>query len=324
MGIITNIYKKNFLRRFDKDPAIPYYDAGDFPGLDRRDGSFENKAGVTVKYFVYSREGYDPERLILFCPGMGPGHTAYLSEIETLCRAGLKVLTLDYTGCGESGGEKLPSVNAPVRDASELLDLLCPKEEIIPVGHSLGGYTALTLAHVRPEVGRAVVLSGFIGISDEMMGYLKLRFLSDMVSEYEKKLDPELGSADNREYLSKTSDRILWIHSKDDPTVNYRYNAGQVEKLNNPNVRVITVRNKKHNPQYTEEAVATMNAWLGEYARLTAKKKLSSPEDRKAFFESRPISRMTEQDPAVYDLILGFIREPKDGTEAGRFPEDEK
>ena len=248
MGLIANIYRKSFLKRYDKDEAIPYYSTADFEGLTSEVGSFRNSADVIIKYFTYYYDGCDERKLILFCPGMGPGHTAYLTEIETLCRAGYRVLTLDYTGCGSSGGERMTSVNAPVRDACELLALVKPEAEVIPVGHSLGGYTALFVANLTPSVKRAVIISGFIGISDEMMGFLKLRFLADRVKSYEKKLDPRLGAVDNAAYLEKTTDKILWIHSTDDPMVNYKYNAGKVVKMNNPNVRVITVENKKHNP----------------------------------------------------------------------------
>ena len=307
MGLITDLYKKNFLLRFDKDEAIPYYSADDFPGLVCERGSFRNTAGVTIRYFTYYYEGYDPDRLILFCPGIGPGHTAYLAEIETLCRAGCRVLTLDYTGCGESGGDRLPSANVPTRDAMELLDLLHPEEEIIPVGHSLGGYTALNLAHLLSTVTRAVILSGFVSISDEMMGFVKLRILADRVKRFEKKLDPQYGALDNRAYLKTTTDRLLWIHSIDDPMVNYKYNAGQVRKIGNPNVRVITAEHKKHNPQYSTEALETMNAWIGGYERLLREKQLETPEARKAYFADKPVARMTAQDSAVYEEILRFI-----------------
>jgi len=307
MGLIADMYQKNFLLRYDKDEAIPYYSAADFAGLACEAGTFDNSAGVQICYFTYRYAGYDENKLVLFCPGMGPGHTAYLSEIETLCRAGYRVLTLDYTGCGASGGERMTSVNAPVRDAMELLDLLGPKEEIIPVGHSLGGYTALTVAHLSPAVTRAVVISGFIGIADEMMGFLKLRLLADRVRRFEKKLDPRYGAVDNRAYLRSTTEQILWIHSTDDPMVNYKYNAGRVLKIANPNVRVVTVQGKKHNPQYTSEALADMNAWMSEYFRLVREKQLDTLEARRAYFTDKPIGRMTAQDPAVLDEILRFI-----------------
>ncbi len=309
MGLITNMYQKNFLQRYDKDEAVPYYSAADFPGLLCEQRSFSNSAGVRIEYFTYFYEGYKPGKLVLFCPGMGPGHTAYLAEIETLCRAGYRVVTLDYTGCGASGGEKMTSVNAPTADALELLDLLKPAEEIIPVGHSLGGYTALNVANVLPSVTRAVIISGFVTISDEMMGFVKLRILADRIKRFEKKLDPRYASLDNRAYLKTTSDRILWIHSTDDPMVNYKHNAGRALRSGNPNVRVVTVQNKKHNPQYTPEALSLMNGWVSGYYRLMRENKDVTLEERKAFFTDKDIAKMTAQDPAVFDEILRFIGE---------------
>ncbi|MBQ3792600.1 MAG: alpha/beta hydrolase [Clostridia bacterium] len=312
MGIVTSIYRKNFLIRYDKDEAVPYYRCEDFPGLFLEADSFKNSSGVTIRYYIYHYESYDPRTLILFCPGMGPGHTAYLTEIETLCRAGYRVLTLDYTGCGESGGETMTSVNAPTRDAMELLNLLSPEEEVIPIGHSLGGYTALNIAHLALYVTRAVILSGFVSISDEMMGAVKLRFLADRVKHFEEKLDSRYGSIDNRPYLSATTDHLLWIHSTDDPMVNFKYNAGAVRDLHNPNVRVIAVENKKHNPQYTREALTKMYAWIGEYNRLLREKKLATPEAKKAFFADKSIGQMTEQDPEIWKEILSFIKPEKE------------
>ena len=307
MGKITDMYQENFLQRFDKDGIIPYYSAADFPELICAEDAFLNSARALIRYFFYQYPGYDETRLILFCPGIGPGHTAYLAEIETLCRAGCRVLTLDYTGCGASGGERLPSVNRPTRDVLELLDRLSPREEIIPVGHSLGGYTVLNVAQLTPAVKRAVILSGFVSIADEMMGFVKLRPLANCVKRFEKRLDPLYGDLDNRRYLAATKDKLLWFHSTDDPMVNYKHNAGQALKLGNPNVRVVTVEGKRHNPQYSREAVAAMNAWIGEYQRLVKERKLTTPEEKRAYFADKPIGAMTAQDPAVYEEILRFI-----------------
>ena len=309
MGFIENLYQKNFFQRYDLPEAIPFFSAADFPELNCEPGSFRNSAGVEIQYAFFSCAGYDPGRLILLCHGLGPGYRPYFAEIEVLCRAGYRLLTLDYTGCGASGGERLPSCNAPTRDAAELLERLKPSEELIPVGHSLGGYTALNLTNLLPEVRRAVIISGFVGIADEMMGFVKLRVLANRVKRFERKLDPRYGSLDNRAYLSATRDKLLWIQSTDDPVVSYRYNAGLVKRIGNPNVRVLTVEGKKHMPQYTKEALRNMNRWLGEYDRLVREKKLNTPEEKQAYFADKPVAAMTEQDPAVIGEILRFIRE---------------
>lgn len=309
MGLITNIYKRNFLIRYDKDEAIPYFDHTDFPGLVCEPGAVNNTGNVQIRYFIYYYPGYKTDKLILFCPGMGPGHTAYLAEIETLCKAGYRVLTLDYTGCGLSGGEKMDSVNAPTRDVIELLELIKPSEEIVLVGHSLGGYTALNVINLRKDIKKAVVISGFISIANEMTGFVKLRILANRIKRYEKKINPRYGNIDNFKYIAETTDKLLWIHSTDDPMVNYKFNAGKVEKAGNPNVRLITVNNKRHNPQYSADALRTMNAWIGGYNKLISEKQLNTLEERRAYFADKPIARMTEQDPEIFDKIISFIED---------------
>lgn len=309
MGYIVNQYKKNFLIRYDKDGAIPYLSLEDFPGLRCEKGSFKNSSDVVVRYFTYSYDGPRSDKLILFLPGLGPGHTAYFAEIEAICKAGYRVLTLDYAGTGSSGGECLPSVNGPTRDVIELLSALSPQGEIIPVGHSLGGYTALNVANLRQDVKRAVILSGFISISDMMMPMVKLRFLANGVKRFERKLDAHYGSLDNRKYLSSTTDKILWIHSSDDPMVSYKYNAGQIAKIHNPAIRLMTVEGKKHNPQYTMEALSTMHAWMGEYERQVREGQLDTLEKRKEYFADKPAARMVTQDPEILKEILQFLAE---------------
>ena len=308
MGYIVNQYKKNFIKRFDIEEAPPELTVAVFPGLHRDEGSFVNSAGVGIRYYTYYYEGYIGDKLILFCHGLGAGHGWYMTQIELLCRKGYHVLAPDFTGCGTSGGEKLSSVNAPARDAMELIGKLNPREQIVLVGHSLGGYTALTVSNLLPNVRKTVIISGFISISDEMMGFVKLRLLADQVKRFEMKLDPKMASVDNHSYLASTADKLLWIHSEDDPVVNYKYNAGWIKKHNNPNVRLITITGKGHFPMFTSEAIGNMNSWMAEYNGLIKEDKLKTHDEKIGFFRERTMARMTDPEPEVFDEIDRFIR----------------
>lgn len=308
MNPIVKAYKDNFIQRFDKDLAIPYYSYQDFPNLKCVEQQFNNSKGIEISYFVYSYDNYNKDKIIIFCPGIGPGHTAYLSEIDYLCQAGYKVVTLDYTGCGASKGDNLMSTNQPTRDVIELINLLNLKEEIVIVGHSLGAYTALNVINLVPSIHKAVIISGFVDISSEMMGFMKLRLLSNFVKRYEKKIDPVYGKINNWKYLKKTTDDLLFIHSTDDPMVNYKYNTGKVIKIKNPHLTVKTVENKKHNPNYSLEALNFMNQSMGGYFQLINEGKLTTLEERKQYFEDKPISKMTEQDDQIMGIILDFIK----------------
>ena len=308
MGYVVNIYKQNFLQRFDIDEAVPFYSPKDFKGLVFEENSFENSSGANIKYFYFYYPKYQEDKIVLFCPGIGPGHVSYLAEIEWLCKNGYKVLTLDYAGCGYSGGERLPSTNGPTKDIVELLDKLQLKEEIVVVGHSLGGYTAYNVINLKPEIHKAVIISGYVDIASEMQTFMKFRFLANKVKRFEKKLDPVYGNIDNWKYLKNTTDEILIIHSPDDQMVGYKYSTQKVAKLGNPHIHVHIVENRKHNPNYSDEALAFMNNSMYGYNKLLAENKGITLEERKQYFLDKPIEKLTAQDPAIIKLVCDFIK----------------
>jgi len=309
MGPITRKYRSKLLCRYDKDGFTPYLSAADFPGLTVDGGTFVNTVGADVAFFRYRYEDYDPGKLVVFCHGLGAGHTAYLSEIEYLCRNGLQVLTLDYTGCDKSGGDGMLSVNRPTRDVLELIDHLKPAEELSVVGHSLGGYTALNVIRMSDRIKKAVILSGFLE-SKRMLGhFIKSRLINYFVERAERKRDPEIARADNAAYLKKTTDRLLFIASRDDPTVPFGIGAGLAQTLGNDNLSFLIVDGKKHNPNYTSEALAFMLNSFGEFNRLTAEGKLTTLEEKRAFFADKPAAKMTVQDDAVMGEVVKFIKE---------------
>ena len=100
MGIISKVYINKFVCRYDKEVGVPYYSYEDFKGLHQEEYFFNNSKGIEINYFYYYYDNSKEDKIVLFLPGMGPGHCSYMAEIETLAKRGYKVLTLDYTGCG--------------------------------------------------------------------------------------------------------------------------------------------------------------------------------------------------------------------------------
>lgn len=305
--LVSYFLKKFFLHRYDKDEAIPYYSVDDFKDMQFEEHVFNNSDNEQIHYFFYWYKGYKPNIVALFLPGMGPGHTAYFAEINALCKAGYKVLTLDYTGCGVSSGKTMNSIKAPTRDVNELLDLLQLKEEIVLVGHSLGGYTSLNIINIREEIKKAVVISGFLSIELEMSGFIKSKFIVKRIKKCEDKLLTKYKDIDNIKYLESTKDKIMYIQSTDDGMVAYKNALGIVKDIDNSNIECVTLENKKHNPTYTYDALKYMNQTFGEYEYLIKHKKLKTLEDRKEFMSDKEIGKMTEIDQELFKQIIDFI-----------------
>ena len=307
MGPISKVYIQKFVCRYDKEVGVPYYSVEDFKDYKREAYTFNNSKGIEIHYFYYYYENYRTDRIILFCPGLGPGHASYMAEIETLAKRGYKILTIDYTGCGESKGEYMGSLNFPTRDVMELLDLLKLEQEIIIMGHSLGGFTALKVASLRKEITKVVVMSPIIETKPMILRASKSKFITYWIMRYEHKVAKDYDKIDVPNYLGTTTDNVLFIQSIDDPMVPYETSLKIAEEANNPHVQTIKMEGRKHNPNYTEAAVQYMNQVFGAFNRRVMDKKIASDEERINYFKDVSIARLTEQDQKLFDQIFDFI-----------------
>ena len=303
MGIVVHVFKKRMLHRYDKDGYTPYLSSEDFPGLNKEKFTFTNSLNNEISYFYYSYENYRKDLTILFLHGLGPGHTAYMREIETLCKLGYRVLTLDYMGCDSSKGDKLPSLNEPTRDVDDLLNHLQIKNEVVVIGHSLGAYTALNVLNIRKEITKGVIISGFLRPDLVLNVLMKTKLFSKPIARYEKKVEPKYYPINNFEYIKTTNDNLLFIHSKDDPVVNYDAATKDIIAVNKPNIRLITVDGRGHNPTYTDEAAKYTHEIFTEYY------KLKKEEDIRKLMADKSVWKMTEQDQELFKQIKGFIDE---------------
>lgn len=307
MNKIIETYNSSVLVRYDKDGIIPYYSVDDFPNLQMEKHTFINSAKDKIAYFFYYYKGYKKDEIILFCHGIGPGHTAYLREIELLAKKGYKVLTLDYSGCGDSSGEKMVSMNAPTRDTAELLKYLNLKEKIKVVGHSLGGYTALNMLNLFPDIEVGVIISGFISIYLEMKNLAKFGFIANMIAKYERDIIPEYAHLNNETFLFKTDKKILFIHSKDDPMVRYKDSTKIVKSLKNNHLSFEITNGYYHNPNYSLEAVNYMREVFGRYAKLLKEDALKTEEDKKNYFSDVSLDKLTEQSEEIWEKIFAHL-----------------
>ena len=307
MGYISYVYKKKFVCRYDQEVGVPYHVYTDFPGLKQEAYTFINSSKVEIHYFYYYYDNYRDDKIVLFIHGLGPGHASYLAEINALAKKGYKILTFDATGCGESKGKILKSLNQPTRDVIELLEFLKLDKPIVLVGHSLGGYTSLNVLNLRKDITKAVVMSGFLSIASELGTSIKSSFICKHILKYEKKVEPELYKLDNVEFLKNTKDQIFFIQSDDDQMVPYDIALKVVEGIDNPNIKKLRVTGKKHNPNYSYAAVDYMNEVFGRFNELINKKEIRTDEQRIAYFKDVSLERLVEQDEDIINQICEFI-----------------
>ena len=309
MGLVSYLYKKQFVCRYDKEVGFPYYSYSDFKGLNQEEYTFTNSKGIEIHYFYFYYDNFKDDKIVLFLHGLAPGHAAYFAEINALARRGFKVLALDYTGCGDSKGKILGSINQPTRDVNELLDLLKIEKPIVVVGHSLGGYTSLNIINLRKEIKKTVILSGFLSAESIIGPIIKNKFFSSRILKYEKKVYPEYYDLKNIDYLKTTDDDLFFIQSEDDSMIPYSVSLKVVEEIDNKNIRTLKVQNRKHNPNYSDAAINYMNEVFGGYYSLLKQKKLKTDAEKINYFKDVSLSKLVEQDEEMFDQIASFINE---------------
>ena len=306
MSYFINLYKKFFLVRYDFDEAIPYYQASDFKGLKEKEETFINSSNAEIHYFTYFYSPVKHNKVILFLPGMGPGHKAYFKEIATLAKAGYKVITLDYEGCGVSGGEKLPSMYSPTKDTLELIHHINIKEDLVLVGHSLGAFTALNVINKINKIKKAIIISGFLNVENAMRGFIPSRLIARKIAKYESS-NNKLLLDDNLSYLKSTTNNILFIHSKDDKKAKYKLMIKPIQKLNNKHLDFIIEEGKRHNPNYTLESVKYKDDIIDNYFKKLRKGEFKDLEERKAYLKDASLEKLTAQDETIINKIIQFI-----------------
>ncbi len=313
---IVGIYKKNICVRADGNPLLSYFSVSDFEGLKRTPFDFEGNAGQKLQGYYYYYDSPRKDHLLIFDHGMGGGHDSYMKEIETVARKGYTVFTYDHTGCKESEGENTVGFAQSLCDLDYAVNAIRANPEykdarISVVGHSWGGFAALNISALHPDIESCVSISGFIGVERMIEQFFSgiLKFYRPAVLRLERETNPMYSLVDARRSLKDTKTRILYIASDDDPTVKteYHFNTLREAMKNKENVEFLLVHGKKHNPNYSDEAVAELSKMSAAMMSGIKAKTFKTPEDAEKFRTSWDWDKITEQDEAVWEKIFCFI-----------------
>lgn len=311
---VVEIYKGMIFTRCDDTETVYYFSADDFPGLKKEAYSFRASAGHVLEGYVYQYESAIPNKLIVFDHGFGGGHRAYMKEIELLCKRGYTVLAYDHTGCMESGGDTPNGLAQSLCDLNDCINAVKADDrftgyDISVIGHSWGAFSTLNIAALHPEISHIVAISGFVSV-EEMVN----TFFSGLMKGYrkavyalEKEANPEFVKFNAIESLSKSNTKALLIYSENDKMCRRKHYDLLKEGLEDrENVSFMLVKNKGHNPNYTEEAVKYLGEFGTKRSKLLKNKK-ATKQDKANFVASFDWDRMTAQDEAVWNKIFSHL-----------------
>ena len=306
---IETAYRNAVYTRVDETKAIFYFSSADFPGLEKQPLAIHSSKGHRLQGYFYSYPNPKPGRIIVFEHGMGSGHRGYMKEIEILAKRGYLVFAYDHTGCMESGGEETGGFAQSLTDLDDVLTALKKNEaykdyDFSVVGHSWGGFSALNISKLHPDVSHIVALSGFISVKAIMKQSLGIFYRK--IYQKEKEKNPNSMRFHAVRSLARTKAKVLVIHSSDDKIVKCKkhFNVMREALAGYENITFWKVSGKRHNPNYTEAAVRYKDKFFKMYQKALKKNLFETERDMELFAERFDWDAMTQQDMTVWEKIF--------------------
>lgn len=312
---ILNMYKGMMYTRCDDTETVFYYSPDDFDGLQKEPYAFTASAGHKLQGYIYHYDHPVSDRIIVFDHGFGGGHRAYMKEIEMLCKHGYTVFAYDHTGCMESGGISPNGMAQSLCDLNDCIKTLKSDErfkntDISVMGHSWGGFSALNITALHPEISHVIVLSGFVSVEELVNSFFSgpLKGYRKTIMALEKEVNPSFIAYHATDSLKKTNAKVLLIYSENDTLCQRKhYDILKTALDGKDNVQFLLVKNKGHNPNYTEEAVKYLGEFGKARAKLTRKKNITK-EEKEKFVSSYDWDKMTAQDETVWEKIFETLK----------------
>lgn len=313
---VFGMYRDAVIHRYDEDPSVFYYSHEDFEGLQAEPYTFPGAEGQMLRGSFYFYGKKRTERIVIFEHGMGAGRRAYMKEIERLARAGHTVLAFDKTGCADSEGADSRCFAQALSDLDHCIRSLrryaaYERSRIAVVGHSWGAYAALNIGALHPDVTHIVSLSGPLSVQALLGQYFPgpLKLYIPSVLAVERERNPDYADLNAVDSLARTQAKALILQSADDPMVKQSLHFDVLQKAlaDRPDTRFLLLDGRKHNPNYTPEAVRYKDVFMAEHSKAKKQKKLETPAQQLAFQDSFDFDLMTQQDESVWQEILRFL-----------------
>ena len=299
--VVNYIHNQIFNKRFEMDPLVKSYED---ENLNRVAIEFDCD-GVKLRGFVYSYNEIEYKGLIVFSHGMFSSHKSYMQEIIFFAGKGYKVVGFDYMATSLSDGKSLKGFGNSLKCLDYALNYVKSNNELnkyklYVVGHSWGGFAASNILKYHNDIEKVVALAPFTSIIRLISGYipkwlygvLPLMLLSDVLKCGKYSLASNIRTLKNK-------DNILVLHSKDDHMVKYELNTKKLIKKNT-SIKSIIFNNKRHNPNYSDEAIIRLTEYVSKSSKLKG-------DELVEFKKTTDYLSLGELDINVMNNIIEFI-----------------
>jgi alpha-beta hydrolase superfamily lysophospholipase len=298
---VNKIHRGMFNKRFERDPLVKCYDD---EKLDRKPIQFECSNNV-LRGFIYSYPNMNYKGLIVFSHGMFSSHLSYMQEIIYFANQGYKVIGFDYLATSLSDGKALKGFGSSLKCLDYAIRYVKSNQELskyklIVVGHSWGGFAASNILKYHNDIDKVVALAPFASIFNLLKGFLPkgLYWVIPFMVVIDFINCGSYSLANNIKTL-KDKTNVLILHSKDDYMVKYEHNTLKLINKNNT-IKSIILENKRHNPNYSDEAIKL----LTEYSLKASKLK---GEELVELKKSTDFLKLGELDNEIMYKIMEFV-----------------
>ena len=314
-----------FGKRCEGNSNLKYFTADDFQELEGMPIEFKSNKKQTLRGYIYTNKNIKKcKGLVVFVHGMGAGHLSYTTEINTLAKAGFKVISYDNTGTCMSDGKSLKGFFQSVIDLKYALDFIKKDEdlnkyEISLIGHSWGAYTVCQILQFESNIKSVVSLSGPNNSSNlicDLMGGGKInfRFLKPFLDIINILTFGTKSIKNTIDILKATEVPVLLIHGNLDNTCSVKNSllANENNFSGKKNIKTILCENKYHNVYQTRESEKYLNETFGEINELNKKYKGKELEEKIGpVYKNIDYKKITEEDEEIMDIIIDFINNNK-------------
>lgn len=294
-------------RRFDGAPSLPYARAKDY-GIEETRFSFQSDKKRILYGSKYFQKGLMPKALVVFFHGLGDGRASYVRSICQLAKEGYLVYAYDNTGCMESEGNKIISLEHTIIDQKYFFRYLEKDPDSkglkrFSMGHSWGGYGAAMSANPAYKIEKIVDIAGFNDPTRLVLEKLpKLcHFFKPSIWLNLKCFTGNQGAKKTYETLQNSSAKVLYIQGDKDKDVTPREGYEALYDLfkRNKRFQFLYIPNRGHSVYKSEDAE--------EYVQKIMKQGITSLSATKDI--EMDLKRATEPNKEIWDRIFTFLSE---------------